>query len=172
MHISSKWKKEILTCIEDCRLFAEVLQWTLYLSFPWPFFLCPYGSVLPHTESHIFPHHCFSTLTCLPLLYLASLLPPTLRCVMFPLWHLLMVPLPKNQGKREHLPHCFSYRRKVENTGRLWLVMQLSWCSKLPTFCSGNTREIHPCFRHYPPPELACELALAGSLLHSSYVEC
>lgn len=47
-------------------------------------------------------------------------------------------------GKREHLPHCFSYRRKVENTGRLWLVMQLSWCSKLPTFCSGNTREIHP----------------------------
>lgn len=86
--------------------------------------LCPWGSVPPHTASCIFPHHYCSALTCLPLLYFTPLPPARLRCVMFLLWHLLlMVPWPQNQGKREHLPHCFSWGRKVESTGRLWLVM-------------------------------------------------
>lgn len=154
MHISSKRKKEILTCIEDCCLFAEVLQWTLYLSFPWPFFLCPYGSVLPHTESRIFPHHCFSTLTCLPLLYLASLLPPTLR------WG------------RENT--CLTASPTEE---RLKIQVGFDWWCNYPGVQNFQpfavaTLEKFTRFRHYPPPELACELALAGSLLHSSYVEC
>lgn len=73
MHISFKRKKEILTCAEDSCLFAEVLQLALYLSFP-----CSCGWVLSHTESHLFPCHYCSGLTCLPLLYLTSLVPPPL----------------------------------------------------------------------------------------------
>lgn len=89
----------------------------------------------------LWPLLSFSSSLSFPRSFFLSVTTYSLRCAMFPL---LMVLQPKNQGKREHLPHCFSWGRMVENTGMLSLVMKLSWGSKHSTFCKGNTAEIHP----------------------------
>lgn len=161
-----------VTLVCWCCTFKPFLFGFIHLFSLW-FSLYPCGLVLSHTESHIFPHHYCSALTCLPLPYL-SVTTYSSGGVMFPSWHLLLLVLqPNNQGRRERLPHCFSFGRKAEKY--MWaltgneITLVFKTCNH---FQWQHHRNSPPSFRPPPPPLPAGELVLAGSLLSSSCVGC
>lgn len=143
-----------------------------------PFFFCfiHHFSPIPVVQSSLMQNPIFlHTTTALPLPACLSLSPPTLQEVWrfpqdtFSCWFFTQL----IRGAGNACLTASPLEERLKNRRGLQLAMKLFWFSKLATICSGNTTEIHaPSFRPPPPPELACKLALAGSLLLSSCVGC
>lgn len=128
-----------------------------------------------------------SSLTQNPVFFHTTASLPLPACLYFTLplyYHLLfkmcyvssMTPLngssAKKSGEERTLASLLLLQKK-----RLKIQVGFDWWCNYPGVQNFRpfavaTLEKFTRFRHYPPPELACELALAGSLLHSSCVEC